>query len=293
MLRIAVALIFAASLLIAADWKIDHATVAGSDVKQMQAALAKAGIPTVYGGAHTNHASEMALVSFPDGSYLELMGIQSNADPAAVAKHEWSKFLTGNAGPCAWALRESDLAAEVARLKAAGIAVSEPENGGRQRPDGVTLAWQTSNIGEGQRGSLFPFLIQDKTPREQRVFPQGKPVSRDFKGIARVVIAVRNLDDAIAKYQKAYAVPKPIKQVDAEFGAQLALLGSGTVVLAAPLNGSSWLAERIEKFGEAPCAFILGAKNLSKWKASSKTKWFGAEVGWLDVGWRLGVEAAR
>ena len=293
MVRTAVLLTLSYSLLCAADWKIDHATVAGSDVKQMQAALSKVGIPTVYGGAHTNHASEMALVSFPDGSYLELMGIQPKADPAAVAKHEWSKFLTGNAGPCAWALRESNLAAEVARLKAAGVAVSEPENGGRQRPDGVTLSWQTSNIGEGVRGSLFPFLIQDKTPREQRVFPKGKPVSRDFKGIARVVIAVRNLDDAIAKYQKAYDVPKPIKQVDTEFGAQLALLGSGIVVLAAPLNGSSWLAQRIDKFGEAPCAFILGARDMGKWKAATKAKWFATEVGWLDVGWRLGVEAAR
>lgn len=293
MVRTAVLLTLASSLLCAADWKIDHATVAGKDVKQMQAALSKVGIPTIYGGAHTNHASEMALVSFPDGSYLEVMGIQSNADPAAVAKHEWSKFLTGNAGPCAWALRESDLAAEVARLKAAGIPVSEPENGGRQRPDGVTLSWQTSNIGQGVRGGLFPFLIQDKTPREQRVFPQGKPVSREFKGIARVVIAVRNLDDAIAKYQKAYGVPKPIKQVDAEFGAQLALLGSGTVVLAAPLNGSSWLAERIDQFGEAPCAFILGARDMGKWKAAKRAKWFATEIGWLDVGWRLGVEAAR
>lgn len=287
------ALVIACSLMYAADWKIDHATVAGSDLKQMQASLKKAGIESVYGGAHTNHASEMALTSFPDGSYLELMGIQAAADPAAVRAHEWSAFLTGNAGPCAWALRPKDINAEVARLKAAGVAVTGPDDGGRQRPDGVKLAWKTSSIGAGVRGAFFPFLIQDQTPREQRVYPQGKPVTRDFRGIARVVIAVRNLDDAIKRYRQAYGVPQPIKQVDSAFGAQLALMGSGEVVLAAPLNGQSWLAERLEKFGEAPCAFVLAANDAAKWKSSSKSRWFGTEIGWLDAGWRLGVEASR
>ena len=293
MVRPALPLVLFCSLLPAADWKIDHATVAGRDLKVLQAALQKAGIATVYGGAHTNHATEMALVSFPDGSYLELMGIQPQADAAAVQAHEWSRFLTSDAGPCAWALREANLAAEVARLRAAGVTVSEPAPGGRKRPDGVTLAWQSSSIGDAIRGTFFPFLIQDKTPREQRVYPQGKPVTREFRGIARVVIAVRNLDEAIKRYRQAYGVPPPIKQVDADFGAQLALLGSGTVVLAAPLNGQSWLAERLDKVGEAPCAFVLAANNPRKWNAASKTRWFAAEIAWLDAGWRLGVEAAR
>jgi len=293
MLRTSLSLLAACCLLAAADWKIDHATVAGRDLQQMQASLKKAGIDSVYGGAHTNHATEMALVSFPDGSYLELMGIQANADQAAVRAHEWSKYLTADAGPCAWALRVGDIAAEVARLKAAGVTVSAPENGGRQRPDGVKLQWQTSSIGEGTRGGFFPFLIQDRTPREQRVYPQGKPVTREFRGIARVVIAVRNLDDAVKRYRKAYGLPEPIKQADAEFGAQLALMGGGTVVLAAPLNADSWLTKRLDRIGEAPCAFVLAANNLDKWRTETKSRWFATEIRWLDAGWMLGVEAAR
>src|SRR6266542_3484650 len=104
-------------LLCAADSRVDHVTIAGQDLKSMQAELASVGIPTVYGGPHSNHATEMALASFPDGSYLELMGIQPNADAAAVASHSWAKALKENAGPCAWAIREKDLAAEVKRLK--------------------------------------------------------------------------------------------------------------------------------------------------------------------------------
>jgi hypothetical protein len=285
-----------AAVLCAADSRIDHVTIAGSDLKQMQAKLAAVGIASIYGGAHSNHATEMALVSFPDGSYLELMGIQPKADAAAVAGHVWVKFLKENAGPCAWAMREKDLAAEVSRLKAAGIAVSAPVSSGRTRPDGVRLDWETSDVGGDTRGTFFPFLIQDRTPREQRAFPLGKPVTREFRGVTRVVIAVRNLDDAIERYRKAYGVPRPIKQVDKSFEGYLALLGDLPVVLAQPLNAGSWLTERIERFGEGPCAFVLGAVNPGHFKAASKTRWFGAGISWFDsekLGWRLGFEAVR
>src|SRR5476651_2475464 len=184
------------ALLLAAGLKIDHVTVAGTSLKKMQADLAAVGIRTVYGGAHSNHATEMALVSFPDGSYLELIAIQPNADPQAVDKHEWARFLKSDAVPCAWAARVKDLAAEVKRLTDAGVAVSAPVKSGRQRPDGVRLEWETSELGAGIRGTFFPFLIHDFSDRKQRAFPQGKPVTKDFRSVTRVVIAVKDLDAA-------------------------------------------------------------------------------------------------
>jgi hypothetical protein len=283
-------------LLCAADSKLDHVTIAGTDLRQMQARLSAVGIASVAGGAHSNHATEMALVSFPDGSYLELMGIQPTADPEAVNTHVWAKFLKEDAGPCAWAMRAANLAAEVGRLKAAGVAVSTPARSGRTRPDGVALEWETSDVGSGMRGAFFPFLIQDLTKREARAYPQGKPVTREFRGVTRVVIAVRSLDDALKLYHQAYDVPPTIRQVDREFGAHLALLGNLPVVLAQPLNSSSPLMERIERFGEGPCAFVLAAVNPKHFEAAAKTRWFGSEISWFDstkLGWRLGFEAAR
>jgi len=282
-----------AACLPAADLKIDHATVAGRDLKKMQAALEAVGVTCAYGGAHTNHATEMALASFPDGSYLELMGLQAAADPHAVEQHEWSKYLTGDAGPCAWAVRAPDLAAEAQRLKAAGIAVSAPSEGGRQRPDGVRLEWKTAGIGPETRGTFFPFLIQDVTRRDLRAYPQGKPTDRDWRGVTRVVIAVKNLDDAVARFRKAYNAPAPIKQVDQDFGAQLALVGNVPVVLAQPLASDSWLAVRLERFGEGPCAFILAGTHWNKVHTAARTRWFGAEIAWADpaaLGWWLGFE---
>ena len=108
--------------MIAQQLSVDHVTVAGRDLKAIESALAAAtGITAEYGGPHSNHATEMSLVSFPDGSYLELIAIQTKADPAALAAHEWHKFLEADAGPCSWAVRPSDIAREAERLRAAAV----------------------------------------------------------------------------------------------------------------------------------------------------------------------------
>src|ERR1700757_3936818 len=86
-----------------AELKVDHVTAAGKDLRAMERALQSAGLPFEYGGPHANHATEMALTSFPDGSYLELIAIQPRADPAAVKANSWHVCMEANGGPCGWA----------------------------------------------------------------------------------------------------------------------------------------------------------------------------------------------
>lgn len=240
-----------------AQLKVDHVTFAGRDLRTMQQTLSSLGIPTEYGGPHSNHATEMALASFPDGSYLELIAIQPKADPAAVALHSWSKFLEGDAGPCAWAVRPADMAAEVKRLHA-----SAPVRNGRKRPDGVQLDWETAQVGPGN-GTFFPFLIHDFTPRNLRAYPSGKPLITNLTGITKVYLAVNDLEASIAQFQHTYNLEAPERHDDATFGARLASFTGTPVVLATPLN-NSWLAERLQRFGESPCAFILGRPKPAK-----------------------------
>jgi len=255
-----------------------------------KALTAVARVPTEYGGPHSNHATEMALVSFPDGSYLELMGIQAKPDPAAVATHDWSTFLTNNAGPCAFALRVMDLSSEIRQLKSGGIATGTAETAGRTRPDGTKLVWQTVNVGPGRRGSLFPFLIADITPRENRAYPSGKPTTDRFGGIAKVVVGVHDLEGVIAQYRKAFKLAAPLRQKDAKFGADLAWFEGTPVVLAQGLNGS-WLSRRVAEYGDAPVAFILSGAGGTP---QAPSEWFGKSVSWADdakLGWRLGFES--
>jgi hypothetical protein len=247
------------------------------NLKEMQARLASVGIPSEYGGAHSNGATEMALTSFPDGSYLELIALVANPDEKAVKDHYWSKQMRGNAGPTAWAVRAGDVSAEAARLRTAGITVSSPSQSGRARPDGMRLEWETARVGDEPNGTFFPFLIRDITLREARAFPAGQPTTKAFGGVKRVVIAVRDLKASVARYRQAFGLAPPVEREDASFGARLASFEGTPVVLAAPLNAASWLARRLEQSGEGPCAFVL---------SGSKTRWLDAD----KLGWRLGME---
>ncbi len=263
-----------------AELRIDHVTVCGADLKAMQARLTAVGIPSEYGGKHNNHASEMALTSFPDGSYLEQIAIQADGDPKAIDLHEWSKQMKGNSGPCAWALRPADMPAEIARLKAQ-VQVSAPERAGRNRPDGTRLEWEMANIGTQVRGTFFPFLIRDFSPRDARSMPSGKPTSTAFTGVSRVVIAVKDLNGSAAQYRKVFALGEPKRGKDSALQANEVYWDDAPVILAAPENASSWLTARLNTFGEGPCAFVLKSA-----KPQGVVSWFPE----AKLGWRLGVE---
>lgn len=290
-MRCILAIMITASPFFAADLEIDHITVAGTSLESMREAFTAAtGVPTEYGGPHANHTTEMALVSFPDGSYLELMGVQQRADRAAVAMHTWGQFLRNNGGPCAFALRVSDVSAEIAQLNKAGIQVGRAEKSGRTRPDGVTLSWETADVGTGSRGSFFPFLIRDFTPREKRVYPSGKPTTARFHGVGLVVIGVHNLEESIGQYRKAFGLPAPKRQRDETFAADLAWFEGTPVVLASGLSPDSWLARRIVQYGDSPCAFVLNSESAIAGEQASS--WFGHPISWAGgarLGWRLGI----
>jgi len=284
---------FVVTAAMAQNFPIDHVTVAGRDLKAMTEALSEVtGITAEYGGPHSNHATEMALASFPDGSYLELIAIQPHADPAALAAHYWHKFLESDGGPCAWAIHPAAYVTEAERLRKAGVTVTDWHRAGRKRPDGVELDWETAQVGP-TNGGFFPFLIHDFTPRDNRAFPSGKPTTKDFTGVEKVVIAVHDLNAAIQQYQRAYLLPAPLRQTDSEFGAKLAFFPLTHVVLATPLSPDSWLGERLRQFGDAPCAFVLGTERGEMLNHTIPAgDWF-ANIRWFaltNLGGRLGIE---
>lgn len=286
--------------LVAADLRIDHVSVAGRNLKALRDALSSVGIASEYGGAHANHATEMALTSFADGSYLELIAIQPDADPMAVARHDWSLEIRHDAGPTAWAAQIADLERERSRLLAAHVRVTEPVKSGRLRPDGVELRWETAMVATTDssskseaRGTFFPFLIRDLTPRDQRVFTTGKPTAPAFHGLSRVVIAVKDLRAAVKLFENAYGWPAPVLQDDALFGAHLAIFQGTPVVLAAAIDKDSWIDDRVQMFGAGPCAYVLRTDGTSTLPTVSHTQWAGAQISWADtklLGWHLGIE---
>ncbi len=264
-----------------ADLRVDHITVAGNNLVKLQAMFKKAGIETQFGGKHSNGQTQMALASFSDGSYLELIAPQVGAD---VSSHYWGPFMKANAGPCAWAIRSNDIAGDAARLKGVGVEVRTAKNG-RVRPDGVDLKWETADAGPGSPGSFFPFSIHDETPRERRA---GSAAGSKIFGVVFVVIAVSDLPAAIAKYRSAFGLSAPVIQPDKFFGGQLAWFQGTPVILA---GGNGWAGERVKALGDAPCAFVLGSQE--PWKGKAKPL-FTYRVHWLSLGgMRVGVSQIR
>lgn len=261
--------------------KIDHVSVGGSDLAMMERSFSEANMMTEYGGPHSSGGTKMSLLGFRDGSYIELI---STVRPDVRAAN-WSLQIEGNGGPCAWAVAEDDIAAQVAKAKRFGIPASGPGDYSRRRPDGVLVEWELGFLGEGDIGSVLPFMIKDTTPRELRVKPSPSVCGGVLKGVHTVVIGVRDIAKSVRLFEEMYDWVKPAITQGPWEGALLAHFTGTPVVLAAPA-GAAWLSERLERFGECPSAFLIGSDDLNDagkvHPLEPKTRWFaGDSIRWV------------
>jgi hypothetical protein len=273
---------------------IDHASICGQDLDALQAAFTDAGLKPDYGGPHTTGGTHMAYLGFDDGSYLELIAPQT---PGSAEASPWSKLLAANAGPCAWAVSSDDIQKEVDRLKSAGITTDGPTKGSRKRPDALAIEWQTAHVGGGTPGSTLPFVIEDRTPRDWRVQVSNSVKGSPLAGIDLVVVAVNDMKAAVDQFRKAYGWSEPLTENHGEFGAKMSYFPGEPVLLVSPIDGKSWINERLQKFGQTPVAILVATQDfnvaIKKYRLSGTKTWFGQRVAWFDSnklkGVRLGV----
>lgn len=279
--------------------RIDHVTIAGSRLDPLREAFAAVGLETEYGGLHSNGVTHMAVLGFDDGSYIELISTVE----AGAASPVWDRFIREDAGPVAWAVRTDDIEDEVARLRSAGVPVEGPAPWHRDRPDGGRAEWELAFPGEGPPGSTLPFLIEDRTPREARIRPSPSVAGSELEGVSAVVIAVPRLEPGLRLFRRAYGrgeaiegappaleggPPAPggrsrvLRGRSPALGATLAAFPGQPAILAAPAEAGGWLAERLDRLGPAPCAFLLRTRD----PVASERR-FGAALGEAEA-WPLG-----
>ena len=272
---------------------VDHVTICGPDLPALQEAFTRLGLAADYGGPHANGGTHMAVLGLEDASYVELV---APLKARIATDSSWSKLMLANAGPCAWAVSSQDIQKDVDAMKQAGLAMDGPFPGGRKKPDGKMLEWQTAALSTEHAGAVLPFMIQDRTPREWRVLPSSSAQDMGLTGVAAVVLGVQDIDATIATFRKAYGWPAPLQEDHPEFGAKLAHFEGTPVILATPLAANSWLSKRLSELGESPVAFLLRGPDFSKASAKAKPaagKWFGHRMAWFEAeklgGSRLGV----
>ncbi len=276
--------------------RIDHVTLAGPSLVDLRRRVQASGLPTEYGGPHSNGVTHMDLLGFLDGSYLELISkVEGSRDFSPL----WNTAIERSGGPCAWAVRVEDIDAEVNRLRGRGVPVAGPEPYFRERPDGQRVEWRLAFPGEGDPGSVLPFLIEDTTPRARRTMPStvleswaADDVSPcRVTGVAAVVLAVRDIEATIGLFRLAYDVPPP------RFHAGVAAFDEIPVILetvVAALDAteeagvSRSITARLTEFGDAPSRFLLGVNSLKTARGRLKlsrpvVSWAGRSVAWLDL----------
>ncbi|MBC8160047.1 MAG: VOC family protein [Roseiflexaceae bacterium] len=228
------------------SYQLDHLVILVHDLAQAHSDYTAQGFTVTLGGAHTDGATHNALISFAEGSYLELIAFLRDAP-----EHRWWRHTTAGEGLIDWALLPGNITAEIAAAHAVGLAYTGPDGGGRRRPDGQELRWQTGLAPSPD----LPFLCADLTARSLRV-PAGpaQQHANGATGIAEVVIAVADLAASAARYRALLGLPPT---------APLESLKLGETILRLVGPGDSAVDAQLAARGEGPHALVVRGRELA------------------------------
>lgn len=229
---------------------LDHLVIAVPDLADASAKFAELGFTVVPGGRHPV-GTHNALVAFADGAYLELIAFYE-ANPG----HKWWEPLQRGGGLVDYCLQTDDLRGDTAAFRRAGVDIADPSPLSRVRPDGYQLKWVLS-IPQGPHRGVAPFLIEDETPRDERV-PRQTGHANGVTGIGTLTVAVRAVEPVAAWYRAVLGQPgEEARRDDLDATGQRFRVGPHPVEILAPRSPSSALGAWVERRGEGPWAATL------------------------------------
>ena len=231
--------------------RFDHAIIAVLDLDVATADFKQLGFTTVYGGEHGGGLTHNTLITFADGTYLEVVAPtrpELLSNPPEPGPGNYLFFFDGGEGYAGFALHTDELDAVVNRVRESGIEIADPGSGGRVRTDGVELAWRSAF----PLGSYSPFFMTDENPRELRVRTDPDLISHPngALGIRRGMSVVSSLEAGVKRYS-ALLGESPGQGPVIE-GAETAAFNIGTfeAVVAAPTPAAGRLFDHLEGRGE-------------------------------------------
>lgn len=225
---------------------IDHIVIAAPSLERAIETYRGLGFTVVEGGKHP-YGSYNALIGFADGSYIELLSFYEES-PA----HPWWRLLHERGGGLVdFCMATDDIRADHAAFRAGGVECSDLVEGGRARPDGYEVKWINNKVSGAWQG-LIPFVIEDVTPREERL-PRESGHPNGVTGIERLSFATAD----VARYAGVMSAVTGLAGVpvrDDALGASglgLTVGGHGLEYLA-PVAGGGPLAAHLAENRPAP-----------------------------------------
>jgi catechol 2,3-dioxygenase-like lactoylglutathione lyase family enzyme len=229
---------------------IDHLVIVVNDLDQSARDFAALGFTVVPGGRHPV-GSHNALISLADGSYIEIISFYRKA-----ADHRWWDPLQHGERLVDYCLQTDDLRGDTQKLRAAGVEIKDPVPWSRTRPDGYELKWLLSLAGPTHRG-VAPFLIEDVTPRTERV-PQQFNHDNGVSGIRKLTVAVGDASQAGQWYQTLLGAPgKSVANPELAASGLRFTLGPHVIEFLFPTNPQSPLSNWLRLHGPSPYAAEL------------------------------------
>jgi catechol 2,3-dioxygenase-like lactoylglutathione lyase family enzyme len=232
---------------------IDHIVILANDLAAAAADYTALGFTVTPGGEHTGGATHNALVAFADDTYLELIAFKRPAP-----EHHWYRHSALGEGMIDFALLPTMIEVDLAAARERGLAIEGPFPGGRLRPDGQQVAWQSGRTLTPD----LPFLCGDVTPRPLRV-PDGsaRAHANGVTGIAGLTVAVADLGASVSRYRALLGTAERESTLSSPPSAARATvfaLGDTVITLATPADDSDTpLRARLASRGEGPFALAL------------------------------------
>ena len=224
---------------------IDHLVIVVNDLEGAAEDYRRLGFTVVPGGRHPV-GSHNSLITFADGSYLEIIAFYRQA-----TDHRWWGPLEAGERLVDYCLRTDDLRGDTRKLRDGGVEINDPVPWQRQRPDGYELKWLLS-LARGSHRGVAPFLIEDVTPREERVPPA--PVHENGAlGVNTLIVAVNETAGIARMYERALGRPGEEIENDGVAAAGVRfVVGRHALEFLAPAGAQSPLADWLEEYGPSP-----------------------------------------
>ena len=263
-------------------FQIDRVVLAWAHLEALAGAFASVGLTTDYGGIHTNGATHMSTLGFEDETYLELISVRLPGQQAPV----WQHHIATNGGLCAWSVSVGDIHRICDRLEKRRVPVDGPRTSRRRRPDGETIKAEIALVGAEGTGSLHPFMITDRTPRENRVRVSDSIRGSGLAGLDSVVLAALDVEAVAIEFQRVYGAGEPV-DIDADgFPGRTVRLQGEPVAITSPGSPDDWVARRIETYGPTPCACLIRSAGIpesrNRLPLTEPGRFGNREVAWID-----------
>lgn len=152
---------------------LDHIIIATPDLAAGVAMIAEAtGVTLQLGGVHPKFGTRNYLATFGDGTYLELIGVDTE-NPEFSGTRPFRVDEVTRTATSTWTIEPADIDAAVAAARDAGADLGDPFPGSRRTPEGTLLEWRlTQPLGEPS--GVVPFLLdwQDSVTPAQTTEPR-------------------------------------------------------------------------------------------------------------------------